>query len=348
MRGLPQLTAPVDPVAALTRIAWLLERDRQSTYRVEAFRKAARAAAEVGDDELRRRASARTLTDIRGIGKSTAAVITEAAAGEVPGYLQQLQDTAPASLAEGGDDLYAALRGDLHAHTDWSDGGASLDEMASAAAALGQEWLAITDHSPRLTVANGLSEERLTRQLDEIETLNDLLGDELRVLAGIEVDILDDGTLDQTDAMLDRLDIVTASVHSKLRMDSAPMTRRMVAAVCDPRVNVLGHCTGRRVVRGRGARPPSQFDAREVFSACAEHGTAVEINSRPERVDPPDELIALARDLGCLFAIDSDAHAPGQLDFKALGAHRAEEFGIEPDRIVTTWTVDRVIDWAGT
>ncbi|MCX2967162.1 PHP domain-containing protein [Gordonia aquimaris] len=346
MRGLPPLDAPVEPVTALRRIAWLLERDRQSTYRVEAFRRAARAAHELGRDELQRRAAAGTLTDIGGIGTRTAAVIAEAVAGGLPEYMRRLQDAAPASLADGGHALYARLRGDLHTHTDWSDGGAPLTEMASAAATLGLEWLAITDHSPRLTVANGLSVARLRAQLDEIDAYNDQSDSELRLLAGIEVDILDDGTLDQTTEMLDRLDIVTASVHSKLRMDAAPMTRRLVTAVSDPRCNVLGHCTGRRVGTGRGARPPSTFDAREVFAACAEHGTAVEINSRPERVDPPDDLIELARDMGCLFAIDSDAHAPGQLDFTALGAHRAVQLGIEPERIVTTWPADRVIEWA--
>ncbi|GAB91635.1 PHP domain-containing protein [Gordonia rhizosphera] len=346
MRLLVPLVAPVDPVDALTRIAWLLEHDRQSTYRVEAFRRAAQAVADTDPGELRRCADMGTLTAIERIGKSTAAVIAEAVAGDLPGYLAHLQEEESSSVPADDSGLFTALRGDLHAHTDWSDGGAPLDEMAAAATALGHEWLAITDHSPRLTVANGLSVERLDRQITEIAALNARSDDDgFRVLAGIEVDILDDGTLDQTDAMLDRLDVVTASVHSKLRMDPGSMTRRMVAAVSDPRVNVLGHCTGRRVLGGR-RRPPSEFDAREVFAACAAHGTAVEINSRPERVDPPDDLIELARDLGCLFAIDSDAHAPGQLGFKGLGARRAEEFGIEADRIVTTWPLDDVLAWA--
>ena len=124
------------------------------------------------------------------------------------------------------------------------------------------------------------------------------------------------------------------------------MTRRMLGAVRNPRTNVLGHCTGRMVMGNRGTRPSSEFDARAVFEACAEHGVAVEINSRPERQDPPDDLIELARDIGCTFTIDSDAHAPGQLDFKALGCERAERLGIEADRIVTTWPVERVLEWA--
>ena len=214
------------------------------------------------------------------------------------------------------------------------------------AAELDHEWMVLTDHSPSLRVANGLSVERLRQQLEVVDGVNRSLAGRFTLLKGIEVDILDDGSLDQTEAMLARLDLVTASVHSKLRMNAGPMTRRMVAAVQNPRVNVLGHCTGRLVEGSRGTRPPSEFEARAVFEACAEHDTAVEINSRPERRDPPDQLIELARDLGCLFAIDSDAHAPGQLDMKAYGCERAERLGIDADRIVTTWDVDRLRAWA--
>ena len=209
------------------------------------------------------------------------------------------------------------------------------------------EWLVLTDHSPQLRVANGLTVERLTSQIGIVEAIDRSLGGAFRLLKGIEVDILDDGGLDQTDAMLARLDLVTASVHSKLRMNGGPMTTRMVKAVSNPRVNVLGHCTGRLVTGSRGTRPPSDFDARAVFEACAEHGTAVEINSRPERRDPPDELVLLALDIGCVFSIDSDAHAPGQLDMKAYGCERAERLGVPADRIVTTWDASRLLEWAG-
>jgi len=135
-------------------------------------------------------------------------------------------------------------------------------------------------------------------------------------------------------------------VHSKLKMASAPMTRRMVAAVSDPRTNVLGHCTGRLVEGERGTRGQSSFDAAAVFAACAEHDVAVEINSRPERCDPPDELVAMALDAGCLFSIDSDAHAPGQLDFQIYGCARAERLGVPLERIVNTWELDRLLEWA--
>ncbi|MDR2279255.1 MAG: PHP domain-containing protein [Gordonia sp. (in: high G+C Gram-positive bacteria)] len=342
MEPFAPLTPPVSPAIALSRIAWLLERDRQKTYRVEAFRRASTAVAGHDLGDLAERSRAGTLTAIPGIGKVTATVVTETLDGALPSYLDKLQQ-APSPMPDAVP-LAASLRGDLHAHTDWSDGGAPLPEMADAAVALGYEWLAITDHSPRLTVAHGLSAERLTRQLEVIDDWNRDHGDGFRLLSGTEVDILDDGSLDQSPEMLDRLDVVTASLHSKLRMEHDPMTARLVAAVSNPRVNVLGHCTG-RLIAGRG-RPPSTFDAAAVFSACAANGTAVEINSRPERVDPPDELIALAHRLGCLFAIDSDAHAPGQLEFSRLGAERAVHHGIETDRIVNTWPLERLMAWA--
>jgi putative hydrolase len=129
-------------------------------------------------------------------------------------------------------------------------------------------------------------------------------------------------------------------------MDARAMTRRMRTAVANPHTNVLGHCTGRLVTGNRGVRPGSEFDARTVFEACVEHDTAVEINSRPERRDPPTGLLELARDVGCLFSIDSDAHAPGQLDMLDYGCERAQDAGIDPDRIVNTWPRERLLAWA--
>jgi putative hydrolase len=161
------------------------------------------------------------------------------------------------------------------------------------------------------------------------------------------VDILDDGTLDQVPELLERLDIVVASVHGKLKMPAPEMTQRMLGAIRNPHTNVLGHITGRLVEGSRGTRPGSSFDAKQVFEACAEHDVAVEINSRPERQDPPDALIALAMDAGCFFSIDSDAHAPGQLSFLDYGAARAEALGVPAHRIVTTWSQEQLLDWAG-
>ena len=331
----------MDPVAALRQIAFYKDRAGDDVRRVMAYRKAADIVAALDEETRDRLGRTENWRSLPGIGPKTAGVIAQAWAGGEPDALVELRSTAKDF---GGGPIREALRGDLHCHSDWSDGSASIEEMAVTAAALGHDYLALTDHSPRLTIANGLSPERLRRQLDVIDELRERVAP-LRILTGIEVDILSDGTLDQQPGLLDRLDIVVASVHSKLAMDAPAMTRRMVRAVSDGRVTVLGHCTGRLVAGARGLRRESTFDAETVFTACREHHTAVEINSRPERRDPPARLLRLAEQIGCAFAINTDAHAPGQLDFLGYGAQRALDLGVPADRVINTWSAERLLAW---
>ncbi|HEX2850554.1 MAG TPA: PHP domain-containing protein [Acidimicrobiales bacterium] len=341
----PDPTVPLSPVDALRRIAFLLERGREPTYRIRAFRTAAATIAALDDDDLADRAAKGRLRELTGIGEVTERVIVEALAGSRPEYLRRLEDEHHEPLVAGGEGIRAALRGDCHTHSDWSDGGSPIEEMARTARGLGHDYIVLTDHSGRLTVARGLDRDRLLRQLEVVADVNERLAP-FRILTGMEVDILEDGSLDMGDEILSRLDVVVGSVHSKLRMEERAMTARMVAAVANPNLDILGHCTGRIVV-GRG-RPESAFDAELVFAACARFDKAVEINCRPERLDPPRRLLSLALEMGCRVSIDTDAHAPGQLEWLPYGCARAEDAGVTTDRIVNAAGADELVGWART
>jgi putative hydrolase len=347
-----------DPVEDLRRIAFLLERANEATYRVRAFRGAAGALGKLSREEIAARAADGTLTKVSGVGDVTARCVVESLSGEEPVYLRRLTATEGSDVAEAAAAIRKALRGDCHSHSDWSDGGSPIEEMVGAAIELGHSYLVLTDHSPRLTVARGLSPERLREQLDVVAALNATLaenGTDFRLLSGIEVDILADGSLDQEDDLLASLDVVVGSVHSGLRDDADTMTRRMLRAIANPHLDILGHCTGRRLALGGGGgdrahragrgRPESEFDAGAVFQACQERGKAVEINCRPDRLDPPKRLLRQAYEAGCLFAIDTDAHAPGQLDWLHNGCERAALCGVEADRVVNSWPAPALRDW---
>jgi len=331
----------MDPVIALRQIAYYKDRAREDPRRVMAYRNAADIVEGLTEAERERHGAANSWQSLPGIGPKTAKVIAQAWVGREPDVLVELRSAAKDL---GGGDIRTSLKGDLHVHSNWSDGSAPIEEMMLAAKELGHEYCALTDHSPRLKVANGLSAERLRKQLAVIDELRDMIAP-MRILTGIEVDILEDGSLDQEPELLERLDVVVASVHSKLSMDAPSMTRRMINAVTNPHADVLGHCTGRLVTGGRGIRPESKFDAEKVFTACRDAGTAVEINSRPERRDPPTRLLNLALEIGCLFSIDTDSHAPGQLEFLGYGAQRALDAGVPTERIVNAWSAEKLLEW---
>jgi len=338
-------TVPMTPEQALLRVIHCLDRVHETGFKTKAFVRALDVVRNTDPVELAERARDERLTELDGIGGSTAAVITEALAGVMPAYLSKIEHETVVPITDAGRVYQQALRGDCHLHSTWSDGGAPIESMAATAIELGHEYMVLTDHSPRLTIAHGLDEERLARQLDEIDRLNaDIAasGHDFRILTGMEVDINEDGSLDLADALLAKLDIVVASVHSKLRMERQQMTERMVMAVASPHVDILGHCTGRMI----GKRPESTFDADYVFAACAQFDTAVEINCRPERLDPPRELIDLAIQYGCWFSIDTDAHATGQLEWQPLGCDRAAEREVPLERVINTMSADDLLAWA--
>jgi putative hydrolase len=294
--------------------------------------------------ELLWRFESRTLEELPGIGKTIAGVISDLLTGGETTYLDSVPAVVDrkAQLDGLAGRLMSALKGDCHTHSEWSDGAVPIEEMALAAKALGHEYMVLTDHSPSLTIANGLTRERLESQLTLIEEVNALVAP-FQILTGIEVDILADGSLDQDDDLLARLDLVVGSVHSLLRQPGEAMTERMLRAIANPHLDVLGHCTGRLIV-GRG-RPQSQFDAEKVFAACAANGVAVEVNSRPERLDPPNDLLRIAIDSGCVFSIDSDAHTPGQLAWQDYGCEHAAQSGLEPDRMINSLDADDLLGW---
>jgi putative hydrolase len=333
----------MEPADALAEVVELLSRRRDGGYRARAFSTAARTIRGMPRAELEELAAANRLQTLPGVGDSTARVIAEALQGVVPAYLLHLRGEAQDDVATPeGALLERALQGDLHLHSEWSDGGDTIRAMVDKARKIGHRYIALTDHSPRLKVAKGLDRDRLLAQLEEVRAINEEVAP-FRLLTGVETDILDDGSLDGDPELLARLDVVVASVHSKLRMDSAGMTYRMVAAMANPLADILGHCTG-RIVTGRG-RPQSEFDVDVVFAACKQFDKAVEINCRPERLDPPKEMLRRVVELGVKVSIDTDAHATSQLLWQFYGCNRAAECGVQVDSIVNSWSVDELLAW---
>jgi DNA polymerase (family 10) len=238
------------------------------------------------------------------------------------------------------------LRGDLHCHTEWSDGADTFAEMAEAAMALGYDYLGVTDHSRSLTVAHGLDTARLEEQIERIDAYNKKLrdgGKSFRLLKGSEVDILSSGELDHPDELLDRLDIVVAAVHSGFGMERTKMTARVIAAIESGRVNIIAHPTGRLI----GMRESFAIDMEAVLRAAKEHGVAMEVNSYPERLDLNDVHLRLAKELGVKVAISTDAHAADQFSNMEYGIHTARRGWIEPENVLNCLPLEELLGFLG-
>jgi putative hydrolase len=319
----------IDAAQTLSEIGYLLRQQERERFRAKAFSMAAWTIALERPDvaELQR---TERLTSIEGVGEGIARVLSDLVETGQSRYLNRLREQmGQPALADESDLDYADYQGDIHCHTTWSDGRATMLEMAEGAQALGYGYLAVTDHSPRITVVHGLNAERLVAQSREMAEVQQQV-DGLTLLQGIEVDILEDGSLDLPDAVLEILDVVIASPHVKLRQDPAAMTERMLRAASHPHVDVIGHPTGRRP----GSREGATYDFEAVFKEAAKHGVAVEIDCDPARMDLSPEMARTARDLGCNFVVSSDAHAPAEFAYVPMALWMARRAGIPKDRIL--------------
>jgi DNA polymerase (family 10) len=229
------------------------------------------------------------------------------------------------------------IRGDLHCHTKASDGKYALAEMAEAAKARGYEYLAITEHSKRLTVARGLDEKRLRDQMDEIDQLNEQLSG-IRLLKGIECDILEDGSLDLADEVLAELDVVVCAIHSKLELPADKQTERVMRAMDNPHFHILAHPTGRMI----GRRGPYELDVERTFEAARERGCYLEVNAQPERLDLNDTHCKLAKDMGLKLVISTDSHATTSLEYIRYGIDQARRGWLEPEDVINTRSWDEL------
>jgi DNA polymerase (family 10) len=234
------------------------------------------------------------------------------------------------------------IKGDLHVHTNWSDGSNTIEEMARAAKSGGYQYIAICDHSPTLGVTRGLTQERLFKQVKEIERLNRGLKG-FRVLCGIEVDVQSNGQLDFDDDILKKLDLVVAAVHTKFGQSKDEMTRRITRAVENPHVDIIAHPTGRLI----GKREPYQVDMDKIMDACRANSKVLELNAYPERLDLSDFHCRKAKEKGVRIAISTDAHRDIHLEWMMFGLATARRGWIEPKDVINTWTLSKLLKLLG-
>jgi len=332
----------VDAIGAaqgLSEIGYLLRQDPEQRFRAKAFSAAAWSLA-LERPDLASLHKSNELTTIEGVGPGIAKVLTELMETGHSRYLDRLREQMKQPARDDESNLdFAGYEGDVHSHSNWSDGKATMLEMAQGAEAMGYRYLGVTDHSPRITVVHGLNAERLLAQSREMADVQAQVPN-VALLQGIEVDILEDGALDLPDVVLELLDVVIASPHVKLRQEPAAMTERMLRAVSHPHVDVIGHPTGRRP----GSREGANYDFEAVFKEAARHHVALEIDCDPARMDLSPEMARLALELGCNFSLDADAHTPGEFAYVPMGLWMARRAGIPKERILNFLPLDQLTE----
>jgi putative hydrolase len=332
----------VDAIAAaqvLSEIGYLLRQDPEERFRAKAFSAAAWSLA-IERPDLAALHGSNELTTLEGVGAGIGKVLAEVLETGQSRYLNRLREQIKQPTRDDESVLdFAQYKGDVHSHSKWSDGRATMLEMARGAEAMGYSYLGVTDHSPRIKVVNGLDADRLLAQSREMAEVQAQVP-AVALLQGIEVDILEDGSLDLPDMVLELLDVVIASPHVKLRQEPAAMTERMLRAVSHPHVDVIGHPTGRRP----GSREGASYDFEAVFKEAARNHVALEIDCDPARMDLSPEMARLALELGCNFTLDADAHAPAEFAYVPMGMWMARRAGIPQDRILNFLSVDELTD----
>jgi putative hydrolase len=332
----------VDAIAAaqvLSEIGYLLRQNPEERFRAKAFSAAAWSLA-IERPDIDTLHHSNELTTLEGVGPGIAKVLAEVVETGHSRYLDRLREQMKQPARDDESILdFAQYKGDIHSHSKWSDGKATMLEMARGAEAMGYHYLGVTDHSPRIKVVNGLDAERLLAQSHEMAGVQAQVPG-VALLQGIEVDILEDGSLDLPDLVLELLDIVIASPHVKLRQEPAAMTERMLRAVSHPHVDVIGHPTGRRP----GSREGATYDFEAVFKEAARHNVALEIDCDPARMDLSPEMARLALEVGCNFSMDADAHAPAEFAYVPMGMWMARRAGIPQERILNFLPLDEITD----
>ena len=327
----------VSAAQTLSEIGYLLRQQEKERYRARAFSSAAWSIA-IERPDLVRLAMTDSLTSIEGVGDGIARVLKDMVETGQSRYLNRLREQMQQPAREDETPLdFKRYQGDIHSHTEWSDGKATMLEMARGAQAMGYKYLGITDHSPRIAVVHGLDAGRLLAQSKQMAEVQEQV-EGVTLLQGIEVDILEDGALDLPDAVLEILDVVIASPHVKLRQEPSAMTERMMRAVSHPHVDVIGHPTGRRP----GSREGASYDFEAVFKEAAKNNVLLEIDCDPARMDLSPEMARTVRDIGCNFVMDADAHAPAEFAYVPMAMWMARRAGIPEDRILNFKPLDEL------